>query len=775
MKKLLLIASLLLAGLTAFGQMSDDSRVSLSGFIRDAGDKEPMFGATVFAKENYRGTAADENGFYRLELKPGNYTIEYSFIGYAKVTKTVELNEDTRLDVYLSVEGEELTGVVIDVDAKQNVESVEMSKIELDIKEIKIMPALMGEVDVIKSIQLLPGVQTGGEGTSGFFVRGGAADQNLVLLDGATVYNASHLMGFFSVFNPDAVSGLQLYKGGIPAEYGGRLASVLDITTLDGGADSFSGQGGIGTVSSRMTLLTPFDSGRGTLMVAGRRSYADVFLQFDPDFKGSQLYFGDLNIKSTYKIDSNDKVSFAGYMGRDVFGESGFSIKWGNTLGTANWEHYFNRKWFLNVNANYTDYDYALGSTEEDFSFEWASQVKDYGGKVGLTYLHAKNNKYKFGVQGTRHAITPADIHSDESSLFNDFKIDPQLSNEWGAYLSNERKYRDRLTVIYGLRYSMFQNVGPGETYAFDANYNVTDTIQRSKGVYNTYDGLEPRLGLNYSLTTESAIKASYNRTYQYLQLASNSTASSPFDIWFPASPNIKPQVADQFAVGYFRNFKDNMYEASVELYYKDMQNQIDFKDHAQLLLNRRLEGEMRIGNAYSYGAEFFIKKRKGRLTGWLSYTYARVFRTIPEINHGKKYSATYDKPHDISIVAAYKLNKKWTLSTNWVYSTGAAVTMPTGRAKILNTVVPVYSDRNAERMPSYHRLDLGATKQGKTWKMAGREIQGEWVFSVYNAYFQKNPYTINFVNDPNKPDETYAEKLYLFGIVPSVTYNLTF
>lgn len=775
MRKLVLIASLLLGGLTAFGQMSDDSRVILSGFIKDAANNEPMYGATVFAKENYKGTSADENGYYLLELKPGTYTIEYSFIGYTKVTKEVNLTEDMQLNIFLSADGEELESIVIDVDAKKNVESVQMSKIELDIDEIKIMPALMGEVDIIKSIQLLPGVQTGGEGTSGFFVRGGAADQNLILLDGAVVYNASHLMGFFSVFNPDAISGLQLYKGGIPAEYGGRLASVLDVTTLDGGVDSFSGQGGIGTVSSRMTLLTPFDSGRGSLMVAGRRSYADVFLNFDPDLKGSKLYFGDLNLKATYQIDSNDKIAIAGYMGKDVFGQEDFAIKWGNTLGTINWDHYFSKKLFLNVSTNYTSYNYSLGEPSGDFAFDWKSRIQDYGGKVGFTYYQNRKNKYKFGVQGTRHVITPADIKTKEESIFNDFLIEDQKANELGAYISNERKYQDRLTVIYGMRYSLFQNVGPGETYTYNANYDPADTIQRGKGVYNTYDGFEPRLGINYKLTEESAIKGSYNRMYQYIQLASNSTASSPFDLWFLSSPNIKPQLADQLALGYFRNFKDNVYEASVELYYKNMRNQIDFKDHPQLLLNRQLEGELRSGDAHSYGAEFFLKKRKGRLTGWVSYTYARVFRKIPEINHGKQYSATYDKPHDISIVAAYKLNKKWTLSTNWVYSTGAAVTMPTGRAKILNTVVPIYSDRNAERMPAYHRLDLGATMQGKTWKMAGREIQGEWVFSVYNAYFQKNPYTINFVSEPGKPDETYAEKLYLFGIVPSVTYNLTF
>lgn len=775
MKKLLLILSLLLGGLTVFGQMSDDKRVTLSGYVKDSANGEELFGATVYVQEAGKGTAADDKGYYSIDLKPGTYTIEFSYIGYAKKTETIDLITDQILNVRLSNEGQELRKVVIDVDGKKNVESVEMSKVELDIHEIKMMPALMGEVDVIKSIQLLPGVQAGGEGTSGFFVRGGSADQNLVTMEGATVYNASHLMGFFSVFNPDAVSGLQLYKGGIPAEYGGRLASVLDVTTLDGKVDSFSGQGGIGTVSSRMTLLTPFDSGRGTLMLAGRRSYADVFLNFDPDLKGSKLYFGDLNLKATYQIDSNDRISVAAYMGRDVFGEENFQIAWGNTLATVNWKHYFNRKLFLTVNTNYTNYDYSLGEPEGDFAFQWKSRIQDYGLKTELNYYPKQGNTFKFGVQGIRHVLTPADIRTQEGSIFNDFIIDDKKSNELGFYASNERKFSERLTVIYGARYSMFQNIGEEETYTYDANYNVMDTIMRGKGVYNTYGGLEPRIGVNYNLTPTSSIKASYNRMYQYMQLASNSTASSPFDLWFPASTNVEPQRADQWALGYFRNFKDNTYEASVEVYYKDMANQIDFKDHPQLLLNRYLEGELRVGDAESYGAEFFIKKRKGKLTGWISYTYARVFRKIPEINDGKRYSATYDKPHDISVVGAYKLNNKWTLSANWVYTTGAAVTMPTGRAKILNTVVPVYSDRNAERMPAYHRLDVGATKQGKTWNMAGRQIQGEWVFSVYNAYLRKNAYTINFVSDENNPDETYAEKMYLFGIIPSITYNLKF
>lgn len=773
----LILASFFLVVLSAFSSQAQD-KLSISGNITDAATGEELIGATLFIPEIDRGTATNVYGFYSVTLPPGDYTLKVSYIGYEQLVKNISLTADLRLDLQLNTGGVMVGEAVIEAEreATKNIESTEMSTVNMQMDAIKKIPAFMGEVDVIKAIQLLPGVQAAGEGSSGFYVRGGAVDQNLILLDESPVYNASHLLGFFSVFNSDAIKDVQLYKGGIPARYGGRLSSVLDIRMKDGNNKEWHGQGGVGTVSSRLTLEGPIKKDKGSILIAGRRTYADVFLNFsaDPAARETQLYFYDINLKANYKLGEDDRVYLSGYFGRDKFGFSDvFGFGWGNMTGTARWNHIYNNKLFSNLTVTYSDYDYFLEQTDEDFGFLWESEIKDVTTKLDYNYFVSPAHTLQFGASATYRTLDPGYARgTGEASLLQGIRVPINNSVDYALYISNEHRITDQLSAIYGLRYSLFQNVGPGTVYEYDNNYNVVDSTVHGSGAYNTYGGLEPRLGVNYKLNGKSAIKASYNRTYQYLQLATNSTSSSPLDVWFSASPNVKPQIADQYAVGYFRNFLDNSLELSVEAYYKDMQNTIDFANHAQLLLNTYLEGELRTGKSRAYGLEFMVRKQTGRLTGLVSYTLARSERNIPEIFEDW-YPSNYDRTHDVSVVLSYELNEKWSFATNYVYSTGNAVTMPTGRFEYMGMVVPVYSDRNAERMPAYHRMDLSATLTPK--KNAQRNWKGEWVFSVYNVYNRHNAYTINFVQDQDNPNETYAEQTYLLPIVPAVTYNFKF
>ena len=769
----------LLIILLGFGFSSQaQNNYSISGNITDNASGEELIGATIFVNEIQRGTATNVYGFYSLTLPKGKYTLRISYLGYEQLIKEVELSADLRLDLQLNSVGVQVGEAVIEAEkeATKNIESTEMSTVNMQMDAIKKIPAFMGEVDVIKAIQLLPGVQAAGEGSSGFYVRGGAVDQNLILLDESPVYNASHLLGFFSVFNSDAIKDVQLYKGGIPARYGGRLSSVLDIRMKDGNNKEWHGQGGIGTISSRLTLEGPIKKDRGSLLIAGRRTYADAFLIFSKDeaVKNTQLYFYDLNLKANYKLGDDDRVYLSGYFGRDKFGFGDiFGFGWGNTTGTARWNHIYNNKLFSNLTLTYSDYDYFLEQDDEDFGFLWESEIKDVTAKLDYNYFVNPSHTLQFGVSGTYRKLDPGFARgTGEPSLLQEIRVPLNNSVDYAAYISNEHKITDQLSAIYGIRYSLFQNVGPGTVFQYDSEYNVVDSTVHSSGPYQTYGGFEPRIGVNYRINGFSSVKASYNRTYQYLQLATNSTSSSPLDVWFSASPNIKPQIADQYAIGYFRNFFNNKLEASVEAYYKDMQNTIDFRDHAQLLLNTYLEGELRTGSSRAYGLEFMVRKQAGRLTGLASYTLARSERFIPEI-YGDWYPSNYDRTHDASVVVSYELNEKWSFGMNWVYSTGNAVTMPTGRFEYLGMVVPVYSDRNGERMPSYHRLDFSATLTPR--KNATRNWDGEWVFSIYNAYNRHNAYSINFVQDEQNPQLTYAEQTYLLPVIPAVTYNFKF
>lgn len=767
----------LLAWFLALSIFSEaQEKFTLSGIIKDASNGEELIGATVFVEELKTGTSSNTYGFYSASIASGTYHFKFNYIGYKSITKEIVLNQDVQLNIELTPAAQNIQEVTVVTDKpNKNVESLEMSTVQMKMTSIKELPAFMGEIDIIKTIQLLPGVQSLGDASTGFYVRGGAVDQNLILLDEAPVYNASHLLGFFSVFNADAIKDLQLYKGGIPAEYGGRLSSVLDIRMKDGNNKKFGASGGIGILSSRLTIEAPIKKDKGSFILSGRRSYADLFLMLssDEDVNKNKLYFYDFNAKANYQINNKNRVYLSSYFGRDVFKFDDFArFSWGNITTTARWNHIFGPKLFSNITGVYSKFNYSLGADQEVSSFTWDSQIEDIGLKADLSYFPNTNNTIKFGFNSIYHQFSPSKITVEQQDTSGFTFTTPNINAlEHAVYISNDHKLTARLSARYGLRFSVFQNIGKGTTHNYNDEYDVTDTINYTAGkVYNTYAGLEPRVGFKYTLNETSSIKANYNRMRQYLQLASNGTSSSPLDIWFPSSPNVLPQIADQVAIGYFRNFKKNTYEASVELYYKSMKNTVDFKNHAELLLNPLLEGELRFGKARAYGAEFLIKKQEGVFTGWASYTLSKTERNIPAIEENW-YPTKYDKTHDISLVGAYKLNKRVKFGALWIYSTGAAVTMPTGRFKYRGINVPVYSDRNGARMPAYHRMDVSITIANKPRK----KWQSEWVFSVFNVYGRKNAFSITFREDENDASKMIAEKVYLFQQVPGITYNFKF
>lgn len=756
-------------------------KLTISGKVKDSKTGEEMIGASVYIKEIKTGASTNAYGFYSISLDPGNYNVVYSFIGYATIEKEVSLTAN----IVINIELEELSKVTAEVTitgekSNDNITKTEMSVVKLDAKSIQKIPALMGEVDIIKAVQLLPGVQSAGEGSSGFSVRGGSTDQNLIILDEATVYNASHLMGFFSVFNNDVVKDVKLYKGDIPAEYGGRLSSLLDVRMKEGNMKSFSGTGGIGTISSRLTFEGPIIKDKSSFVISARRSYADIFLPLSSNeaIRHNSLYFYDLNAKANYIVNENNRVFISGYMGRDVFkiGEKDpFEMSWGNRTFTSRWNHLFSEKLFSNFTVLISDYNYLLGQKAAVQGFEWTSDLHDKCLKADFGWFINSNNTMKFGMQSTYHTFEPGIAKgSGNQSIFNEIKVPSSNALEHAVFVSNEQKINALLSVNYGFRFTAFQNMGEATIYNYDKNYNSIDsTVYGAWDIFNTFTGFEPRLSFNYLLNEVSSIKGSYSRTKQYLHLASNSTAGSPLDVWLPSTPNLKPQTANQASLGYFRNFNRDMFEASFEAYYKRMDNQIDFKDHAMIMLNPKIEGEIRVGEAQSFGFEFLLRKQAGKLNGWVSYTFSKTMRKVQEINNGKWYPAPYDKTHNVSIVTNFQINEQWSVSATWVYSTGTPVTFPTGRFQYGNMVVPVYSDRNSYRMPDYHRLDAGVTYDFK--KKPGKRLESSLNLSVYNLYYRKNAYMIQFTQNKDNPDVTEAYKVYLFPIIPALTYNLHF
>jgi len=753
------------------------NKYTISGFIKDESGEE-LIGATIYVPQLKSGTVTNVYGFYSLTIPSGEYQVDYSYIGYETNNKKVALNKNIKMDVVLVESTKTIDEVVVVAERKnEHVVKTEMSTVKLQAKEIKKIPALMGEIDVIKALQLLPGVQSTGEGFSGFNVRGGSPDQNLILFDEATVYNASHLMGFFSVFNNDAVKDLKLYKGDIPAQYGGRLSSLLDIRMKEGNQKKFEATGGLGTISSRLTLEGPIIEDKWSVLVSGRRTYADLFLLLASDdaLKSTQLYFYDLNLKTNYRINDKNRIFVSGYFGRDVFNFGDlYGFDWGNYTFTTRWNHLFTEKLFSNFSFIYSKYDYKMQSGSESLGFKWISNLEDFKLKADLNYFPNPRNTIKFGFEITHHRFIPGVANSSSQSADITISVPESRALEYGLYLSNEHKLTDKLALNYGLRASIFQNMGETTLFDFDDNFEKVDSTYYDKWeIFNTFSGLEPRLSLNYTLNQKSSVKASYSRTLQYMHLASNSTAGSPLDVWVPSTPNIDPQLADQVAVGYFRNFLNNMLETSVEVYYKNMDNQIDFKDFAELNLNSDYEGEFRTGDAWSYGAEFLIRKQQGKFTGWVSYTLSKAERKIPTINEGEVYASSYDRPHNISIVGSYDLGKRWNISATWVYASGTPVTYPTGRYEQGNMIVPIYSERNGYRMPDYHRMDLAITLKSK--EKPNKRLSSDLNLSIYNLYNRHNAWMISFSQDEDQPNVTKAELVYLFPILPSLTWNFHF
>jgi hypothetical protein len=769
----------LLSFLTSAFAVLPPERISLSGNIKDEANGEALIGVTVSIKELKRGSVTNSYGFYSVSVPKGEYTIEVSYVGYETISKKINLNQPVKLDLELKTAANEIKEVVVSSQRKDaNITMNRMSSQQVSIATIRKMPALMGEVDLLKAVQLLPGVVSAGEGTSSFSVRGGGIDQNLIVLDEATIYNASHMMGFFSVFNNDAIKNMTLYKGDIPAAYDGRLSSLLDIQMRDGNSKRISGSGGIGLISSRLTLEGPIGSDKTSFIVSARRTYADLFLKLssDPDINKNQLYFYDFNAKINHRIDDNNRIFLSGYLGQDVFKNADAGFNFGNATVTGRWNHLFSQKLFSNFSLNYSRYNYGLQSTMSDNSnFDWKYNMQDMSVKADFSYYITPENTMKFGYNAVLHKLKPGTITSSGGATsYDNYVLADINAFEHALYISDEYQASKRLSMKAGLRLTGFSSIGSGTVYNYDSNYNAIDsTVYKSGQVIKTFYRLSPRLGINYLLDKQSSVKASYARTNQFLQMASNSTAGTPLDLWFTAGKNIKPQTCDQYAVGYFRNFLNNELEGSVEVFYKDMQNTIDFRDHAQLLLNKKLDGELRFGNSRSYGAEFQIQKNEGKLTGWISYTYSRAERTIQGINNNETYLAPYDRPSTIYIVGNYELNERISFGANFIYATGQPITYPIARMEVGNVILPVYSKRNEYRMPDYHRLDVSLTWKPKAKKK--RAWTGEWNFSVYNVYGHKNAWAINFVDDQDTAYKTKAEMTYLFTFVPSITYNFKF
>ncbi|MDR0795125.1 MAG: TonB-dependent receptor [Tannerella sp.] len=755
-----------------FSQICNAQNFRISGRIADGITKEPLSDALIHVKETGAYTLSDIDGNYSLSVKSGTHILSATYIGYIQKDIRIQANKD--LIVNFEMESNNQLGEVIISGSNmgERVKSTQMGIEKLSATEIRRMPALMGEVDIIKAIQLLPGVQATSEGGSGFSVRGGSSDQNLILLDNTTIYNPSHLMGFFSVFNNDVLSGLSLYKGDIPLKHGGRLSSLLDVQTKTDSPKRIQGSGGIGLISSRLMVEGPVGESTSWL-IGGRRSYADLFLKLsaDENLRSSSIYFYDLNVKLTHRLSNKDRLELNGYFGVDKFGADVGMFSYGNGAASLTWGHIYSEKLLSRISLNLTKYNYGLSSRMEGMEADWKSGITDW--MLRLDFNQPINDLWNlnYGTNHTLHNFQPGIVTMPGRMV--DLQMEENKAMEHSIYLANEQKFSERFSAKYGIRYSIFQNIGAATVFHYDDNYEEAgSTVYPSGRIYNTYTVAEPRVGFVYNLTNTSSLKVNYSHNAQYIQLANNSASGSPLDIWFSASPNIKPQHVDMFSAGYFHNLNDNAFETSVEVYYKDLKNVIDFAEHSNLLLNDKLDGEIRTGTGKAYGIEFMVRKNTGKLTGFANYTLSRSERTIPEINQGKTYLAPFDKTHTANIVANYELSKKCSISAIFIYATGNPTTYPTGRFEINGEYFPIYSGRNEDRRPDYHRLDLSFNfiprpNTQKRWK-------GEWNVSLFNVYGKKNAWmiTLNQDRDTGRP---YAEMIYLFGIVPSITYNVKF
>lgn len=797
MKSILFGAIGSLAALCSFGQ----EQFTASGYIKDVSNGEALIGATVFIQEISRGTTSNVYGFYSITLPEGAYTIGYQYVGFTSVAKEIVLDKDIRLDLELSPAEEQLKEILITSKAiDENVQSIEMSKAELDIKLIEKLPSFAGEVDIIKSIQMLPGVTTVGEGASGFNVRGGSVSQNLVLLDEAPVYQSSHLFGFFSVFNPDAVKDVKLYKGGIPAQYGGRISSILDIRMKEGNNKEYDVTGGVGTVFSRLAIEGPIKKDKSSFIIAARRSYVDVLAKTFTDAlkDGAALYFFDVTAKTNFNINKKNRVYLSGYFGRDVFRFDEFQgFDWGNRTATLRWNHLYGNRLFSNYSLFYSSYDYGfqLGENEMD-KYDWKSEISTWNFKPEYTYFINTNNELTFGGEAILYNFEPANAITISKGEKSDISLDKRKAFETSLYIGNDQRMSDKLLVQYGLRYSNFSFLGGtvfqyGDTIPGIKKPLVSTTEKDEWETIKTYGNLEPRVSFRYQLTKSTSIKGSYNRMNQYIHLISNTAASTPIDIWQPSTNNIKPQQGDQVALGYFKNLKKNQYETSAEIYYKWSKNQVDYIDGADLFINEFLESQLLTGIGRSYGIELYAKKNTGRLTGWVSYTLGKTELKVDGINFGNDrynregnwYPTRFDQRHNLKIASLYEVNKRISLAANFCFISGTPTTFPTDRITVQGYVIPYIkgNERNNFRIPDYHRLDVSVTFNNIWRGKKGRKGEDYLVVSIYNLYARKNPFSIYFSQGTDRqntgePTSTSAKQLAMIGtLIPAVSYNFKF
>ena len=769
-----LFLSLFIFQLTLIAQ----NKWAINGVVKDAKTGELLIGASIKIEGVNNGTVSNSYGFYSLTVKEGKHNLIVNFQGYQLYSKSINVITNTQLDITLNPQSTNLAEVTVTTKKKNdNITKPQMGVEKLNINQINQLPVLFGERDILKSIQLLPGIKSAGEGNSGFYVRGGSSDQNLILLDEAPVYNASHLLGFFSTFNSDAIKDVSVYKGTMPAQYGGRLSSVEDVKMKDGNNKDYDVSGGIGLIASRLNVEGPIVKDKGSFMVSGRRTYADLFLKLSKDttIKNNKLYFYDLNVKANYALGKKDKLFLSGYFGRDVlgFGQT-FNTDWGNTTATLRWNHVVSNRLFSNTSFIYSNFQYNINIKAGQDNLHINSQIEDVNLKQDFDLFINNNNKLKFGANIIHHEVSPGKITSDNVGFKSNYT---QNKSSWesAAYISHEVAATNKLNIIYGLRLTNLSVWGPGNFYKYDSAGNTLDTLKYSQGqLVASYWNIEPRISASYQLNDAASFKASYTRNVQNLHLISNSTSGSPTDLWLSSSNNLKPEIADQISAGYFKNLKNNEYEFSAEVYYKWMQNQIDYKSGAQLRANDNVESQLLLnGIGRAYGIELLVRKKTGKLTGWIGYTLSRTERKFDGIDNGKWFAARQDRTHDLAIVAIYKLNERWTLSSNFIYYTGSAVTFPSGKYQVNNQTVFLYTERNGYRMPAYNRLDFAATYENK--KNKTRKYQSSWTFGLYNVYGRENAYTIVFKDDPNNPNKTVAEQTSLFRFVPSVTWNFKF
>ncbi|PIB27836.1 TonB-dependent receptor [Maribacter sp. 4G9] len=778
-----------------YNNVFSQEKFTLSGVITEESSNETLIGVTIAFPSLGSGVTTNEYGFYSITLPKGEYQAVVSYLGFRDIVQDISLGKDMKMDFQLSEEAEQLQEVVVTENVeKLDIRKPQMSVNTLSVGTIKKIPVILGEADVIKSILLLPGVTNAGEGASGFNVRGGSVDQNLILLDEAIIFNSSHLFGFFSVFNPDAIKDIKLYKGGIPARYGGRVSSVLDIFQKEGNSKEFKMNGGIGAVASRLLLEGPIIKDKAAFLIGGRASYAHLFLPlFDLD---NTAYFYDLNTKLNYRINENNNILLSGYFGRDVFGISdSFVNTYGNAVGNFRWNHLFSDKLFSNLSLIYSDYYYGL---KLDFvGFNWNSGIRNFNVKYDLKHYLNDKLQVNYGLNNIYYQFNPGKIEpSNENSGILEEQLIQKYANEFAAYVDLEHRLTDNLSLGYGLRFSYFNRLGQDEINVYANNnpvnfdpllsiYQEADPISLATPGRNEslakFTNWEPRVSMSYTLTEDSSIKTSYTRLAQYLHLLSNTASPTPLDVWTPSGPFVKPQLLDQYALGYFKSFKNDDYSLETEVFYKDVQNRIDYIDGANLIANNSIEQVILNGEARAYGLELLFRKNEGKFQGWLAYTLSKSEQRTPGrsisgantvetgINNGNWYNTPFDKTHDISLFASYDLNEKWSFNTNFVYQTGQPTNYPVGQFEFQGLTVPYYGQRNEQRLPDYNRLDISASLTPR--KNKNRKIKGEWVFSIYNVYNRRNAASINFRrNDDTGANE--AVRTSIFGIVPAVTYN---